>query len=1538
MAKKPNDADTLFKRLTNLFKSGALVKRKIKDFKTPSASTALDLFRKTQRHAYSNVINAYGMYDRMCVDLDTMIPVPGSERFVSMRDLIKRYPEGEKFIVYAYDETTRSLTPAWAHHPRSSGVRKTVKVTFDDGSTLICTPDHPCLMRDTSYRDAGELKAGDSMMPFYRKAFNGVSKIDGKKFVGYESIYVMQNGDWKGWTSEHRLVYEWSTKSKVEQGYHVHHKDFNPVNNDPANLDAVNATLHLAEHGKLAKQRWEDIVFREKVERGLQASWDNDDGSRREKLGEFNRRPDIIEKRREHAISHNPMTNPLTARIVGDKAIERFKDPEVRKAHSERVSELYASGKLTTSDNFKNFWKGKKRPDEWKEARSGAKHYAARNDITPESVIDVINLVGTKKTNVAKAFGTSNHVVMKSLGRHGFDTWEAFIESVAKKNHKVVSVEPWLEIETGDLTVAGYENFATSTIIVHNSRYSDSSEMEYTPEIASALDIYSDESCSQDEKGRSLHIHSDDVKIRRLLEELFYDTLNVEFNLRSWTRNLCKFGDMFLFNDVSPDYGIINAFPIAVNEIEREEGYDPEDPLAFRFRWVTQGNQILENWQLTHFRLLGNDAFLPYGSSVIEPARRIWRQLILIEDAMLVYRVVRSPERRVFYIDVANVPPEDIPAYMEQAKARLRTNQVVDKTTGRVDLRYNPLCHSLKTLIKLQDDRTITLGELIEEWDAGKKDQWVHSIDIEGKRLVPGKIEWAGITKRNAELVRVHIDTGNWFDCTPDHRFLMRDGTYKRADELREADALMPHYEKLSSTEEGYNIVGYPLIYDPFDGEYKFSHRVNADVALLEQKNKIKNNIDWTINNNLIVHHKDFNSLNSSPNNLEWMGNVDHYKYHASIGRERLIAYNTSDEKRKKTSEQNKFFKKAEKMGASYNGTELHKQHNSIRKEAQLKSWGENKVARSRAMRWNIPDECINIGMTILLQDMTLNRDRFFIAFKSDEKVKSLMLNANETFGRNIEKLSHPPFIKKLKEMGFSGFADFKNTVIAKYKNHKVLKVEKLTHTEDVGCITVSKWHNFAAGPSIDCFIDKKCNDFIYLHNSVDEDYFIPRRGSDSGTQIETLPGGTNTTDIDDVEYIQRKLFAALKIPKAYLGYDESLSSKSTLAQEDIRFSRTIGVIQRTLLAELNKLATIHLFAHGFEGEDIINFNLQLSNPSTVAQQQKIELYRTKFEVMGSAPEGMLSRDYVRKNILNLTDDDIREIERQKTFDRLSDLKLESLKPPVQGGQEAMAGDGEGAGLDDLFGGGGGGGGGGGMSGLGSAGGDPGGDEDPDELGDDESGAGGSVGGSGGDEMPDFGDEISASASPPEDDEEEPEEEADDEDDDKLLTSVDKPAVDKKDKKLSYEDDHAPLKANAQLKRERKGTRSREAAAGDPTNRSRRRTHGPTKTHFPDFNYMTKGEGNEAFDNKDDSEFISGKLESISLDNVMSMKDLLKEQKDDVRKIPREVRSIVDSFQKHFNIQPKRGLLSESIFGECPDDEEENEEEMDVDSSSPRDE
>lgn len=414
------------------------------------------------------------------------------------------------------------------------------------------------------------------------------------------------------------------------------------------------------------------------------------------------------------------------------------------------------------------------------------------------------------------------------------------------------------------------------------ARYAEYSEMEYTPIISRALDIYADESFAGDENGKCFHIYSENPQIKKKLEELFYDVVNIEFNGRMYVRNLCKYGDFFLYNEVQPDVGVVNVQPIPVNELEREEGFDKKDPYAVRYKWLTRGSHYLQNWQVTHMRILGNDLFLPYGTSILESARRIWRQYVLMIDAMLVYRLVRSPERRVFYIDVGAMDPKSIPNYMESVKAALRSQPIVDKGTGRIDYRFNPV--------------------------------------------------------------------------------------------------------------------------------------------------------------------------------------------------------------------------------------------------------------------------------------------------------------------------------------------------------------------------------------------------------TIDDDYFIPVRGNNTATKVESLAGGQHVTATEDIELIQSQLFAALGVPKAYLGYDEALSSKATLAQEDIRFSRTINIIQKIVIAELNKLAMLHLYACGFDGEDLVNFDLKLSTPSTIALQQKLDIWSTKFEIVNtilSMEERPVDMIWVQKEILGLDDLQIEAIREGLKKDKKFKLELESINAPEKD-QEAV--------------------------------------------------------------------------------------------------------------------------------------------------------------------------------------------------------------------------------------------------------------------------
>ena len=421
-------------------------------------------------------------------------------------------------------------------------------------------------------------------------------------------------------------------------------------------------------------------------------------------------------------------------------------------------------------------------------------------------------------------------------------------------------------------------------------RYKDFDQMEYTPEIASALDIYADEMTTSNQLSQLLTIECPNEEIKSVLHTLYYNVLNIEFNLFGWCRTMCKFGDFFLYLDIEDGFGVKHVMGLPPQEIERMEGQDPENPNYVQFQWNSAG-MTFENWQISHFRILGHDKYAPYGSSALESARRIWRQLTLMEDAMMSYRIVRSPERRVFYVDVGNIAPQDVEQYMLKIMAGMKRNQVVDPSSGRVDLRYNPM--------------------------------------------------------------------------------------------------------------------------------------------------------------------------------------------------------------------------------------------------------------------------------------------------------------------------------------------------------------------------------------------------------SVDEDYFLPVRGEKSGTRIESLPGGQFTGDIDDVEYLRDKLFSALKIPQSYLSRTEGgEEDKTTLAQKDIRFSRTIQRLQRAVLSELEKVGIIHLYTLGFRQEDLVNFKLSLNNPSQIAELQQLENLRTKFDVAAGATEGYFSRRWIAKNVFSMSDEEFIRMQREMFYDRQLDQALGAFELEAEGGMGDMGGGGE-----DLFGG-----------------------------------------------------------------------------------------------------------------------------------------------------------------------------------------------------------------------------------------------------------
>ena len=223
-----------------------------------------------------------------------------------------------------------------------------------------------------------------------------------------------------------------------------------------------------------------------------------------------------------------------------------------------------------------------------------------------------------------------------------------------------------------------------------SERYIDFDQMEYMPELASALDIYADEMTTFSALSPMLNVKCRNDEIKAVLNILYHNIMNVEHNLFGWCRTMCKYGDFILYLDIDDEIGVKSTIALPLQEVERLEGMDATNPNYVQYQWNSAG-MTFENWQVAHFRILGNDKYSPYGTSVLEPARRIWRQLTLMEDAMMAYRIVRSSERKVFKIDVGAIPPQEVEQYMQKIVTQLKRHTIVDKDTGRIDLRYNPL-------------------------------------------------------------------------------------------------------------------------------------------------------------------------------------------------------------------------------------------------------------------------------------------------------------------------------------------------------------------------------------------------------------------------------------------------------------------------------------------------------------------------------------------------------------------------------------------------------------------------------------------------------------------------------------------------------------------------------------------------------------------------------------------------------------------------------------------------------------------------------
>ena len=253
-----------------------------------------------------------------------------------------------------------------------------------------------------------------------------------------------------------------------------------------------------------------------------------------------------------------------------------------------------------------------------------------------------------------------------------------------------------------DLVGTGYST-VHQVMAARLALFKDYESMDSDPIISSALDIYSDESTMKGEYGQVIDIKTDNENIKEILNNLFYDIMNIEFNLWPWVRNMVKYGDFFLHLDINEKYGITNVVPLSPYEIIRSEGEDETNPYYTKFYMESiegahpyfgqktsgTGRIEFENFQIAHFRLANDSNFLPYGKSMVESTRKIWKQLTLMEDAMLIHRIMRAPSKRVFKIDIGNIPPNEVDNYMQRIINKMKKTPFVDENTGEYNLKYN---------------------------------------------------------------------------------------------------------------------------------------------------------------------------------------------------------------------------------------------------------------------------------------------------------------------------------------------------------------------------------------------------------------------------------------------------------------------------------------------------------------------------------------------------------------------------------------------------------------------------------------------------------------------------------------------------------------------------------------------------------------------------------------------------------------------------------------------------------------------------------
>lgn len=840
------------------------------------------------------------------------------------------------------------------------------------------------------------------------------------------------------------------------------------------------------------------------------------------------------------------------------------------------------------------------------------------------------------------------------------------------------------------------------------SKYSEFAEMEYTPEISTALDLYADETCSSDETGRRFHIYSENPKIQKALEELFYEVYNINFEARRDIRNLVKNGDFFRYVEVQPKIGVVLTEPVPVNEVSREEGFDPQDPTAVRFRLETYGGKYLENWQILHFRILSNDAYLPYGTSFLENVRRSWRQLCHASGT----RVLTTAG----YKNIENVSAGDVVyTHLPEKKQTIKTT-----VEAVVDMGVQPLVLVETSHRKIRV--TPNHGLLICDKDGRFRYK-------KAEDLIASNGEGGNTSKNSDKLVLPAIVSGDSTKTISITELPKECYSVQLAEKLPR-EARVGIVKRLKSLDAG---TGYKNLHAFLGGERKISL---ADYQLVEK--------EFGLENSLVRYYGKKSKKESTffhNGAKHFTLDKDFFEFFGFMLGDGWLRKNGLGFALSLYEEQNQYYIQ---YATKLLGPNFHLTERVGTKSAQV-NWNTTEAVEV-FKHLGFKTGFANKQIPNWVFDLNLECRRAFLKglFNADgcEKYKTICF-ANESLIRQTQELcwtvgvsvgkvitvrparkGHKESYKLWIDLSAPSQEVVYENVLritkqevgqtwdlqVKHEEHNFIANGLVTHNTmiedamlvyrmvrsperrvfyiDISGIKPEDVGNYMEAVKATIRSNTVTNrsqgltDLRHNPMSVDDDYFMPTRPN-SGTKIESLAGGQHVSATEDVEYIRGKVIAGLKVPKAYLGFDEALGSKATLAQEDIRFSKTIQALQEIYIAELNKLAILHLFAIGFQGEDLIDFELKLSNPSSVALQQKLAVISSRIDIAAKAWDlgketGMVSIPWIQRNILELRGEELNQMFEEAIEDqkRLAFLKftLES-KPEESKDEQASVGE-----------------------------------------------------------------------------------------------------------------------------------------------------------------------------------------------------------------------------------------------------------------------